>query len=271
MENRELIIPKDGALTFDEFKKKITELKEYSSIIDKASDLYDKTPILIKAIQNFDPTGIAGAIDQVLSDNKAKREQENLTQALYELYKAIIWLGKKQLQLDSSIEQHVPDLTSLYFEKSKESYDTQKIGYYKNIWLNGVLSDKETLEEKAYVFNIVSSLSVDEILVLSLLAGKQARHDFQKREPLTIKDIADQNHLSTQRSQQLCIGLAGKGLLHDYGLGRWDYDEPFKFVITDYVKAYFQISYRTRRIIFLIAGQYHGFPISSHLPHKAQH
>lgn len=235
MEKRELIVSQLGALTFDEFKEKISGLIESGTVIDKASDRYEKLPIIIRAIQNLDPTGISGAIDQVLSNNKAKREQENLMHALYAFYEAILYLGNKQAVLDSSINQQLSELTYLYFQKSQETYDNRKIEYYKNIWINGVISNVETLEEKAYVFNIVSSLSIDEIILLASMVRRQGLHTFRDREPMTINDVAGQLGFTTHRSQQLCIGLSGKGLLHDYGLGRYDYAGPVKFVITDYV------------------------------------
>jgi hypothetical protein len=235
MKKNELMISLGGTLSFEEFKNKIACMEGAETLIDKASDLYDRIPSLIRTIQNFDPTGITASIDQILSDNKAKREQENIMRALYALYEAIIYLGNRQEELDLSVRQNVTDLTYLYFEKSQESYDIRKIEYYRNIWLNGLTSHDESLEEKAYVFNIVSTLSIDEILVISFMAGKQEQVDFQERRPVTVNDVAQQLNFSVHRSQQLCIGLAGKGLLHDYGLGRTDYEGPLNFVITDYV------------------------------------
>ncbi|MDI6789814.1 MAG: hypothetical protein QME44_03890, partial [Thermodesulfobacteriota bacterium] len=234
-ERHELMISQRGTLTFEEFKEKIARSGESRSLMGRASDRYDKIPSLIRTIQNIDPTGIAGAIDQALSDNKARREQENIMRALYALYKAICYLGSRQTEIEYNY-QGVSDLTYLYFEKSQESYDDRKIEYYKNIWMNGLISSEETLEEKAYVFNVVSSLSVDEISVLSHMAKKQMHIEFQKRQPVTVDDVAQELNVSSHLSQQLCIGLAGKGLLHDHGLGRFDYKGPVNFVITDYVK-----------------------------------
>lgn len=236
MENYKIMVPKSGYLTFEEFKEKISLPADSESLVDKVSNLYEKLPGYIRSIQNLDPTGIAGAIDQTLSDNKAKRERENLMCALYNFYKAIMYLGNRHAELDSTIKQHCADLTYLYFEKSRESYDVRKIDYFKNIWINGMLSNEETLDEKAYVFSIVSSLSIDELKVLFLLAEKQAQQDFRGREPLSVNDVGEQIGLSISRSQQLCIGLSGKGLLHDHGLGKYGYKEPIRFVITDYVK-----------------------------------
>lgn len=235
MEKHELMIPK-GRMTFDEFREIMAESEESASAIDKVSDLYDKVPAWVRTIQNFDPTGIAGAIDQILSDNKTKRQEECLLKALYSFYEAIIILNERQIKSDKFVKEHLAELTYLYFEKSKETYDSRKINYYKSIWINGIVGTKDTIEEKIYVFNIVASLSIDELTILRLMDEKQGNHNFMQREPVSIKEISSQLEFSIELSQQLCIALIGKGLLYDWGIGRMDYEGPVSFVVTDYVK-----------------------------------
>ena len=104
MENKDIVVPVEGVLSFDEFNKKLAELTETNGVIDKTANLYDKIPTYIKALTNFDPTGVSGAIDQALSENKSKRENENIVKALYEFYVAISFIGKKQIILEDTIK-----------------------------------------------------------------------------------------------------------------------------------------------------------------------
>ena len=101
--------------------------------------------------------------------------------------------------------------------------------------MNGILSLDESLEEKAYIFEIVAALSSVEIVVLSLFQKKQGSKPFDQREPITIKELSEEIALDSNLTQQICVGLSGKGLLHDYGLGRFDYKGPVNFIMTDYV------------------------------------
>ena len=229
------LIAHEGTLSLDEFKEKLAELSQAKGTTDQAADLYDKVPTLFKILTNFDPTGISGSIDQALSENKAKREQGNINIALYGLYQAIIEVSKRQISIDNSIKEQLPDLTRLYLENTKATYDSSKIEYFKNIWLNSVISDEETLAEKAYVFEMVASLLAVEIQILSILQKKQGNVSFNEREPISIESLAEETNLDYDRTQQICISLSGKGFLHDYGLGRFDYEGPINFIITDYV------------------------------------
>lgn len=234
MGNHDLIVH-EGNLSFEEFKEKLAGLYQVKGEISQAADLYDNVPAFLKILTNFDPTGISGSIDQALSENKAKREQENINLALYNLYQAIIEISKRQISIQDSIKKQLPDLTRLYLENSKNTYDSNKIEYFKNIWLNGIISDEETLEEKAYVFEMVAALLSIEIKILSIFQKKQGSDSFNERKPISTEKLAEEINLDYDRTQQICISLSGKGFLHDYGLGRFDYDGPVNFIITDYV------------------------------------
>ena len=227
------LIVHEGTLSFDEFKKSLAELSQTKRPSDHLSDLYDNVPTLFKILTNFDPTGISGSIDQALSENKAKREQENINIALYGLYQAIIEIIKKQISIENSIKEQLPDLTRLYLENTKATYDSCKIEYFKNIWFNGVISNEETLAEKAYVFEMVASLLAVEIKILSIIQKRQGNVSFNEREPVSIETLAAEINLDYDRTQQICISLSGKGFLHDFGLGKWDYEGPVNFIITD--------------------------------------
>ena len=77
-------------LSYEEFKRKVLECSEGKTVTDKVADIYDDLPVLVRVIANLDPTGLASSLDQVLTENKAKREQENILRAIYALYTALI-------------------------------------------------------------------------------------------------------------------------------------------------------------------------------------
>jgi len=51
MENKDIVVPVEGVLSFDEFNKKLAELTETNGVIDKTANLYDKIPTYIKALK----------------------------------------------------------------------------------------------------------------------------------------------------------------------------------------------------------------------------
>jgi len=140
VDNKDIAIPIEGILSFEDFVVRLNRLTESEGATDKAADLYDKIPTYMKALTNLDPTGVSGMIDQALSENRSRRENDNIAKALYALYSAMAFLGSKQLILEDAIKRQIPDLTRLYFEKAKDVYDSSKIQYFKNVWLNGLLS-----------------------------------------------------------------------------------------------------------------------------------
>ncbi len=82
---------------------------------------------------------------------------------------------------------------------------------------------------------MVASLLAVEIKTLSIIQKEQGNVSFNEREPISIETLAEKINLDYDRTQQICISLSGKGFLHDFGLGKWDYEGPVNFIITDYV------------------------------------
>ena len=135
--------------TLDDFEKRILERPDNHSalqkMIDKVSDVYDGLPVLIRSLTNFDPTGVSGTIAQMLSENKAKREQKNIICALYLMWQTIMEYGDKLKYLE--LKEQLPALTESYFEFSKNTYQQSKIKFFRNIWLNGIIKE-DKLDQK---------------------------------------------------------------------------------------------------------------------------
>lgn len=147
-------------ISFEEFKSAFLGSIDAKAIVDSIADKYNEIPSYLKALKNFDPTGIISSIDDVLTENRAKREQERMLEALYymlqktKIHEVILRESIKYQQEQFYI------LTEQYFEKSKESYDKEKVKYFSQVWLTGIIDKENTIDEKIYVFKIISSLSM---------------------------------------------------------------------------------------------------------------
>lgn len=221
--------------TFEEFKNKISKFIETNETLDKASDLYDKIPIWVRVIANFDPSGVSGAIEQILSDNRAKREKDSILLAIYGLGRAMYEI-KAQLNEKPLLEDQIPTLTYAYFEKSKNARQSSKIEYFRKVWKYGLTDNSNTLEEKLYIYDIVESLTEEQILILKIIFDKQQRATSQSNE-ISIKELSETLDISSIHARQACINLQGKGLIYDAGIGKYNYSGPNSFYATDYINT----------------------------------
>jgi hypothetical protein len=224
-------------LTYDEFKAMILEYNSSKSRFDSIADIYDRVPSYIRVIQNFDPTGIAGAIDQILSENKAKREQDNILRAIYNLVQAIQKYSEQLTALEQDyLSQQAPQLTYKYFDLSEKTFEPSKIELFRNIWLNGLINVNRRSGEKSAIFDLVATLTEDEILALRVMFDEQYSLEFKERKPVHVEKIAQVLNMEIEYAQQICVSLQSRGLSADFGIGTYGYKGPVNFVITDYSK-----------------------------------
>ena len=87
--------------SFEEFKKMILQHGADSDLINWAAKQYGRIPSAIRALNNFDPSGISGAIDQLFSEKVSEREQENILRAVYILAKRIWKIETKNVTVQS--------------------------------------------------------------------------------------------------------------------------------------------------------------------------
>lgn len=71
--------------SFEEFKKLVLEHGADKDFLNRVANLHGKIPRLLRVVHNFDPTGTASAIDQLINEEKSEREQENILRAIYAL------------------------------------------------------------------------------------------------------------------------------------------------------------------------------------------
>ena len=82
--SNEIIQPDSNQVpSFEEFKEIILQHGAEADLISWAANGYGRIPRLIRALNNMDPTGITGAIDQLFSEKASEQEQENILRAIY--------------------------------------------------------------------------------------------------------------------------------------------------------------------------------------------
>lgn len=212
--------------SLEEFKASCSKDASYKSVSDKLADSYDKLPRSIRLLKNLDPTGgFISYFADTLSEIKAERNEEKLWKTLYELFKALHIIYQKQGKINPEyFESQVIALTEMYFDHSMRAYQIEKIEILKNAFVGGVLDYNKTLDEKENIFNIVSSLTIEQICILKYCYDNKDK--YPPPHGIQISVMAHELKLSESYVDQLCLNLEGKGLLfgilssRPYGGGR---------------------------------------------------
>jgi len=237
MTNEIIRIEPSLPLSFEEFKARVRESDSAKSAFDKTAEFYDRIPLFIRVLQNFDRTGLASAIDQILTEKQAESEQDNILRAIHALYQALCWHSQELLRLEQSyLSQQGPMLTYSYFEHCKRTFHPSKIELFRNVWFNGLVNVDRRPGEKSRMFDLVASLTEEDIFTLRIIYDRQHSLASSDREPVHIDDIGAALNVESAYAQQICVNLQARGLLFDSGIGKWGYKGPVRFVITDYAK-----------------------------------
>jgi hypothetical protein len=222
--------------TLEEFKASFSRDESYKSVLEKIADAYDKLPIYVKLLKNLDPTGcIIGCFADGLSEIKAKRNEEKLLKTLYELVKAICIIDQKLGRIDPEhFKSQVSALTEMYFDYSMRAYQLEKIETFRNAFVSGVIDYDRTFDEKENIFNIIYSLSIEQIRILKFIYDNRFNSNTVDREVI-VREL----RLTEPYVQQLCNDLIGKGLLiGNLGLIRIDGYGGYKsYYIGDYLET----------------------------------
>lgn len=206
--------------SFEEFEKFVYSLDDNDSLLDKSADLYSKIPALLRTLPNFEPTGIAGALAQLLEENKAQREQKNILLAMFELVKVVSQFDYKIKQLGKAyLAEEFPKLTEMYIDHSRQASDISKIYAFRNIWINGLLADDRSSSEKEIAFDIVQSLSEDEINALKFIYDTSKNSDTGRNPHINFNDVAEALSIEPAYAQQLCVRLRTQGLVGESSTG----------------------------------------------------
>jgi hypothetical protein len=210
--------------TFDEFREKlkltypITSSELFQDKIGKSSNWVTR---LIFA--TLDPTGISPSLLAKCDEFILKNELDNIEMATYLLRKKACQYEKRLNLLEEKyLQEQVIPLTAKYLILSKDAYQRDKIEDFCNIWINGVLNEKASFGEKAYVFDLIASFRLEELLVLKIVNSKSLHipslggslSGIQPSEGFThISEISRELKITETHAQQICLGLQGRGLL----------------------------------------------------------
>ena len=234
----------ENHLSMEEFKKMILNPNTKNNLIDRAANGYDRIPKAFRILKNFDPTGILSTVDDLLMTSKAEREQAMIIEALYGLYQYVnvIDFGQNIKVALESNKQESCALTEIYFQKSIENYQIEKIRYFRNVWYNSINDCEKSFDEKQSIFDLLSSLTLDQIKMLKYIYDQiegvifngVKTFDYNTTKPIGMETFATENNLNYAYVQQNCIYLQGKGLLHP-GAGTFISFQARTFVPSEYV------------------------------------
>lgn len=137
---------------------------------DSADASYDDLSPFVKVIKNLIPIGIATDLLEAIKAQKEKRAGERLNEVVYHLINAYLELNSKikNHQVDIERIEQLPTLLEIYIDYSMEAYQLEKIEYFKNILVNGIIDHDRMLDEKVHIFSLAASLTSDQILVIKL-------------------------------------------------------------------------------------------------------
>ena len=76
--------PESGLLTKEEFTTQFFKGDSAKNPLEEIADAYAKFPIIIKSLKNFFP--YAGAISDILTENKEIRDTARRSETVYQLY-----------------------------------------------------------------------------------------------------------------------------------------------------------------------------------------
>jgi hypothetical protein len=138
--------------SFEEFKKTILQHGPDAGLINWAAKQYGRIPSAIRALNNFDPTGISGAIDQLFSEKVSEREQENILRVIYILANRI-W----EIESKNVIRLPEEKFKFLYFvyQNSRTDVfarvDVDPIQNLMGVSQNKIISIGQNLEENGFI------------------------------------------------------------------------------------------------------------------------
>jgi hypothetical protein len=222
-----------------EIEELVASMKSLGGM-SKSDWFLDLIPNEISSVPTIiDPTGTISTVLSALNAVKLKRELNNIK---YAVAYAIVHIRKYNRVLDPSNEDELA-LSNMYIERCKETYQINKIKVFSNVWINGLLDKNRSLEEAAYVFDLVATLTLEQLLALKVIydrdtASRKSMINSAAKNNAIIDYVAEELKIERAFAQQLCISLEGRGLLADAHIGAFDYPGPINFYMTDWVKNF---------------------------------
>jgi hypothetical protein len=226
-----------------ELDKRIQQELPHDTFKEKFIDKFNNLPSYLKSLNNFDPTGAASYVADIIADEKAKLDAEKNYEIIYQFYLGMKILELKTKTLDAIIRTKIPLLTEAYINYSRQTIYKDLVISFRNVWCNSILNDQDNLEEQLGLFNLLASLTFDHIKILKEL---DLSFKAEKREGLKpdtrgvewVNDIASKLGFKEEYAQVLCLSLAGTGLIRDVSAPNPAMGAAKAFRIGDYFNTF---------------------------------
>jgi hypothetical protein len=180
--------------SFEEFEKTILQHGADSDLINWAAKQYGRIPSAIRALNNFDPTGISGAFDQLFSEKVSEREQENILREIYKLANRIWKIESKNV---TRLQEEKFKFLYFVYQNSRTNIfarvDVDPIQNLLGVSQNKIISIGQNLEENGFIkfpswFVGIWILHDGVVRVESELLNNDLPHFVSKSELSTIED-----------------------------------------------------------------------------------
>ena len=117
------IIKSDELVSFEKFKKDILERGIDSDFFGAMEKKYAKIPDWVKTLQNLDPTGVSGMLEQLASEKISEREQDNILWAIYDIFQKVNLIeAEQEIPTSEKIVYETGILLDQFESKMRDNY-----------------------------------------------------------------------------------------------------------------------------------------------------
>ena len=151
--------------------------KKLSDVLDKQSLRYSENLELRTAVQLIPYIG--GALDMIISAEGIRIQKERVENFLNELKEGMNKLSEEKIDKEFLESEEFFSLFQMTIEKVIRNYEKQKIGYFRNIFVNSV---KVNLSETYYKEGFINKLSNLSVIHIGILKFYHERDAVLKKE-----------------------------------------------------------------------------------------
>jgi hypothetical protein len=223
------IASKDTMPSFKEFHRDVMNLSPSQNSIET---LYSKIPKVLKSLSNFDPTGGSGFVISILEGRKQDREQMAVLKAIYLLFMKVLEIEKLLLPYSENKEK-ADYLVERYLDTSRR-VDNNKIESLRNVICNGFIGVSSFSDTDIFL-DAIEKLHLIQVEIVVICYQEFLSNSANKIRISFIKESLSID-LDESRIMYFTSDLIGRGILADWGVGKYDYEGPVNFSMTSFGK-----------------------------------
>ncbi|OGS20288.1 MAG: hypothetical protein A2252_12070 [Elusimicrobia bacterium RIFOXYA2_FULL_39_19] len=213
--------------------------KKFSNALDITSSKYEESFKIRALIQAIPWAG--SSLDTMLSAEGIRIKKRRLESFLNKITDSLKVISEDKIDKKYLESEEFYELFLILTEKVMKSYEKNKIGLFKNIFINSLTNKGSDIYYKEGLINIVSNLSIKHIQILRYYFEREEIFKKEGRNPnnsfTSPHAIIQQCYIKESQFEGFTNDLVRFGLLYDTGLGRTDY-KRFDYRITNYAQDF---------------------------------